>query len=544
MSSEIRVLVVDDEPGIRDLMAHELGGLGYPVVTAGDGEAALEIARREPFHVVVTDIKMPRMDGLALLVALKQIDPDIEVVVTTGYGTIDMAVAAMKQGAYDFIQKPFPVEVLQHTIERALESRRLRSLLALYESSRIVFSTVRLDALLPLIAEIARASLQADDASILLREGDRLWLAASAGLEEDQRLQSRLALGERVAGRVAEMREPVILHGPLEQSAPFQDVPSLREIRSSIVHPLVMEDDLLGILCINRTANLDRFGARDLKHASILGAQVALAVRNARLVGRLEGKIAELDAANRSLRETQSQLGQAEKVAALGQLAAGVAHEMNAPLSSISSFAGGLLRGSGLGPVEQAQVRQIATQAQRCAGIIRSLVTFGQKEIPATQSVDIVPLVHETLEMVWYDLDRFRIEFRETVPQDLPPLFGDGFQLQQVLLNLVCYAIGSMESSPRKELEIRAEREGSRIHLAIRDTGRGIPDRLLEHLFEPFHPAHPKGREAGLGLYMAHEIVRQHGGAIRVRSREGEGTTFTLELPVARGEAATGGTKA
>jgi signal transduction histidine kinase len=541
MRSEIRVLVVDDEPGIRDLMAHELGAQGYLVTTAGDGEAALEIARREPFQVVITDIKMPRRDGLELLAALKQLDPDIVVIVTTGYGTIDSAVTAMKQGAYDFLQKPFPVEVLLHTIGKALESRDLKSLLTLYESSRAVFSTVHLDALLPLIAEIARKTLKADDASILLREGDRLWLAASAGIEEDQRLQSRLALGERVAGRVAEMREPVILNGPLEESPPFQDVPSLREIRSAIVYPLVMENELLGILCVNRTASHERFRNQDLRYASILGAQVAQAVRNAKLVGRLEGKIQELDAANRRLTEARAQLVQAEQQAAIGQLAAGVAHELSTPLTSITNFAESLLRGPGLGPVEQSQIKQIETQAQRCAGVIKSLVTFGHKEIPATQSVGVVPLIHETLEMVWYDLDRHRIDFRETVPQDLPPLFGDGFQLQQVLLGLVSYAISSMENSPRKELEVRAEQEGHTIRISIRDTGRGIPERLLPHLFEPFHPAHPKGREAGLGLYMAHEIVRQHGGAIRVQSREGEGCTFTVELPIDRGEGAKAG---
>jgi signal transduction histidine kinase len=534
MNSGIRILVVDDEPGIRDLMALELGGQGYQVVTAGDGEEALEKARAEPFHLVITDIKMPRRDGIGLLAEVKRIDPDIEVIMTTGFGTIDVAVSAMKQGAYDFLEKPCQLDTMLRTIEKALENRKLKTLLSLYEASRAVFSHVHLDALLPLIAELTRKILKADDVSVLLREGDRLWLAASTGLEEDVRLQARLVLGERVAGRVAKSREPVILNGPLEKTPDFADVPSLREIRSAIVHPLVIGDEILGILCVNRTQSADLFTKQDVRYASILGSQIAQAVQNAKLVGRLEEKVHELDAANRRLTETQAQLIQAEKLATIGQLATGIAHELNNPMTSILGFAQLLQRNSSFSPEQLAQLKHIETQGQRCARIVLGLLKFNHKDTPPAQVVEVVPLIREVIELVRYDFDRHQIELREEYPQTVPSLVGDGFQIQQVLLNLITNAIAAMEGRPRKELKIQVRQEGDSIRIAVQDTGRGIPEEFRARLFQPFQTTKSPGKGTGLGLYISNEIIRQQGGTIRMDSRDGEGSTFTIELPVSR----------
>ena len=109
MNEHIKILVVDDELGIRDLLSSELRSHEYHVVTATNGEEAIEKVKKEKFQLVISDVKMPRMGGLEMLEAIKKIDPDIEVIMSTGYGTIETAVSAMKSGAYDFIQKPFKI---------------------------------------------------------------------------------------------------------------------------------------------------------------------------------------------------------------------------------------------------------------------------------------------------------------------------------------------------------------------------------------------------------------------------------------------------
>jgi two-component system, NtrC family, sensor kinase len=531
MSSDIRILVVDDEPGICDLLAQELAAHGYRVDTAGDGEAALEKIRASTVHLVISDVKMPRMDGIQLLAGIKRIDPDIEVVLTTGYGTIETAVAAMKQGAYDFVQKPFPIEALLRTVEKALESRELKSRIALYESSRAVFASVRLDDLLPQIVTLAVRLLRADDASVLLREKDRLRLAASTGLKDEERRLVHLALGERVAGRVAAQGSPVILNGPLEKNPAFPGTPSLRPIASSIVFPLVLDGENLGVLCINRTTSPGEFTTRDVRTATVFASQIAQAVRNAQLVGRLEEKIREVDAARRRLEEAQDQLVRSEKMATIGQLAAGVAHELNNPLTSVLGFAQLLLRDTGLDARQRTSLQHIETQGKRCARIIQSLLKFSRQNGTAHQVIEVGPLLQETLELIRYELDRNGIELREEIGSTIPPVRGDGCQLQQVFLNLVTNAIHAMEGRPQRILAVRVRPDPGRVAVDFADTGSGIAAEHRARLFEPFFTTQPPGKGTGLGLFIAGEILRQHGGAIRVESREGAGATFTVELP-------------
>jgi signal transduction histidine kinase/CheY-like chemotaxis protein len=534
MNPRAKILVVDDEQGIRDLLEHELVELGYRVVTAADGDAAVEAARREKFDLVISDVKMPKRDGLATLEAVKQIDPDVEFIMATAYGTIDMAVAAMKKGAYDFIQKPFHLDEIHATVQRALERKDLHALVSLYEASRAVFASVRLETLLPVITDLALRLLKADDASILLREEDsHLLVAACAGLKDDQRIKARLMLGERVAGRVAQGRDPVIITGPLAQDARFADLENLREIASSIVHPLVIGDQLLGVLCINRTTHPAPFTASDARYATIFASQIAQAVNNAKLYRRLEDKIAELDAAYRRLQETQAQLIRAEKLASVGQLAAGIAHELNNPLTSILGFAQLLLRRDDVPAPQREFLQNIESQGQRCARIVLSLLKLSRKDNPVHRPFEIVPLIREMVEFLRYDLDRNGIQAQEAFDEKLPLLIGDGCQIQQVFMNLITNAIHAMEGGSTKILEIRAGREGDRVRVAFRDTGPGVAPDLMPKLFEPFFTTKPSGKGTGLGLYISREIVQQHGGTIRAENGKEGGAVFTVSLPIA-----------
>ena len=135
-----RILIIDDEKGMLDLLSYELGGQGYQVVTAMNGREGLERVKRDRFQLVITDVKMPGMDGVEVLQEIKKLDPDLEVIMTTGFGTIETAVAAMKKGAYDFIQKPFNLNEVTNLIEKVLERSELKSLVALYEASKAIFS--------------------------------------------------------------------------------------------------------------------------------------------------------------------------------------------------------------------------------------------------------------------------------------------------------------------------------------------------------------------------------------------------------------------
>ena len=183
-NTKSKILVIDDEQGIRDLLSYELGARGYEVVTAVNGEEGMQKLSQDKFHLVISDVKMPKMNGLQVLEAVKNIDSDIEVIMATGFGSVETAVLAMKRGAYDFIQKPFNLDEVVHLVENALEKSELRIMSALYEASKAIFSNVRLDDLLPVLVKQAMKLLKADSVSIMLMGDDgKLLLSASAGLD-------------------------------------------------------------------------------------------------------------------------------------------------------------------------------------------------------------------------------------------------------------------------------------------------------------------------------------------------------------------------
>ncbi|MFA6433917.1 MAG: response regulator [Elusimicrobiales bacterium] len=526
MKDQVKILVVDDEPGIRDLLSYELSSHDYTVITAENGEEALEKARKDNFNLVISDVKMPRLGGLEMLEAMKKINPDIEVIMSTGYGTIETAVSAMKMGAYDFVQKPFDLNEILAIIDKALERSELKVLLGVYEASKNIFSSIKLEELLPVMAGLSTRILKADDVSIMLADGEgRLVVRATAGLSDDKRAKTRLALGERVAGRVAQGAGPVIIDGPLEGDARFTNIDTLREIRSAIVFPLVMEGRLLGILNANRTVREAPFTGSDLRYASVFCSQISQAIHNATLYRELDDKMREIE-------KMQAHLVESEKLAAIGKLAAGVAHEINNPLTGIMGFAELMLQSKDLSASQREDVASILQQSQRCRKIVQNLLQFSRKKKGNNEAVDLRALLEVSLQVMKYDLMRENIEVQKYFPEDLPVVQGDPAQLEQVYLNLLGNARQAMEGKNGGLLKISASRKDGLVVLRVEDTGCGIPPENLGKVFDPFFTTKPVGQGTGLGLSISYGIIQQHHGTIRVESQPGIGTAFIISLPV------------
>ncbi|MBI3307677.1 MAG: response regulator, partial [Candidatus Omnitrophica bacterium] len=285
----IHILVVDDELGMRDLLSLELKGQGYQVSVAENGKEATEIIRKQKFDLVISDLSMPQMDGITLLQNIKEVDPELEVIMATGHGTIESAVKAMKNGAYDFILKPFNLDELSLLIEKALEKKKLKTLLALSEASQAVFSTIELDRLLEVIMAMLQKVLGADECSImLLNEKNKLAIVASHGLSSEIAQHTQLEIGERVAGAVAKERRARLLIDGLENYPEFSGVESNKRVKSSIICPLLSQGELLGVLNISRTNQGNNFNWNDLQSTIIFASQAASAIQNAKLYQNLK----------------------------------------------------------------------------------------------------------------------------------------------------------------------------------------------------------------------------------------------------------------
>lgn len=321
-----RVLVVDDEKFIRDILADFLTMEGYSVSTAEDGSQALDELSRRNFSLIISDLKMPRMGGLDLLQHITRLQPEALTVIMTGFGTVETAIDAMKQGAYDYILKPFKVEEILHIVERGLEKQRLatenlrlQEAVSLYKVSEAITASLSLDDVVHTVVDGALREIAADAVHIWLRDdsGDYFerarythgeldrskphpGLAISASKRPSRPPSEYPPLSQATkqtgvcAGRLAPdvvshrltQDLPLILHGD-DGKALFAEQPA-EPVQSTMTVPLRMQGKLLGWISVVSVTPSRRFTEGQRKLMSIVASRAAAAIENARLYEDLQ----------------------------------------------------------------------------------------------------------------------------------------------------------------------------------------------------------------------------------------------------------------
>ncbi|HUQ79987.1 MAG TPA: PAS domain S-box protein [Gemmatimonadaceae bacterium] len=226
------------------------------------------------------------------------------------------------------------------------------------------------------------------------------------------------------------------------------------------------------------------------------------------------------------------QLVQQEKLAAIGQLVSGVAHELNNPLASVMAFSQLVLAESDAADREES-LRTIHNEAKRAAKIVSNLLTFARQHPPQRTTTSINDVIASTLELRRYALKVHGVELGEHLDGALPSIWADPFQLQQVFLNL----LGNAEQALRgwegeRRIVVATEARAGRIFVTVRDSGPGIPASEIDQIFNPFYTTKGIGKGTGLGLSVSDGIIREHGGSIRAESADGGGASFVVELPI------------
>jgi two-component system NtrC family sensor kinase len=252
---------------------------------------------------------------------------------------------------------------------------------------------------------------------------------------------------------------------------------------------------------------------------------------------RSEEFFALFRAFNRMIHELevhQEQLVQSRKIAAVGTLTSGIAHELNNPINNIVLTAEALKEDfPSLGQEEAlGLIQDILVQSERASEIVKGLLDFSRSEHPDFDRLSIAAVVHDTLKLVRNQLALSGIQVEEEYPPGLPAIHGDRKSLQQVFLNLFINAIQAMLEGGTLVIRAHPSEDGHWLRVEVRDTGVGIDPEHLPRIFDPFYTTKQVGRGTGLGLSVTYGIVEKHGGHIEVQSQKGKGSTFTVVLPV------------
>jgi signal transduction histidine kinase/ActR/RegA family two-component response regulator len=249
------------------------------------------------------------------------------------------------------------------------------------------------------------------------------------------------------------------------------------------------------------------------------------------MTGNLQQSRAQLEEAVQTLKNTQGQLIQSEKLSAVGEFVAGVAHELNNPLAAVVGFSE-MLKDNEVDTKNRRYLDMIFKSAQRCQKIVQALLSFARRHQPERKPMSVNSMVEAVLEMLNYQLRTSNIEVVTMLAPSLPVVLADGHQIQQVLLNVINNARQAMEKHQSAgRIKIITELLGERVRIIIHDNGPGISEENLLRIFDPFFTTKEVGQGTGLGLSLCYGIIKEHGGNITPTSRPGDGAKFTIELP-------------
>lgn len=494
-----KILLVDDEESIRNIMRMTLELDGYEVSMAEDGVRALELFEKEKPEVVLLDVKLPGMDGIEVLRRIRAVDPDTEVIMITGHGDMEMAVECLRREASNFLTKPISEELLSLSLKRAMDKIALTKKLKRYTrnlETLVREANVELERAYQFRENIIENS---PDAIVCVRKGGEITIFNSA---------AEKLLGYRKREVIGKMNI-VHIYPPGDAKKIMKDLRSV-----DFGGP--------GILQKREVMLLDK-----------TGAQIPVFISAAILYedGRESGSMGIFTDMREKLK-LERQLLRSEKLSSLGKLSAGIAHEINQPLTGVLTFAHLLLRQHKNDEKTRKDLEVIVRETTRIRGIVQGILDFARETPMQKRPRRIEEVVDQTLEIVVHQQRFFGISLVKQYDPSVPEVVIDSNLMEQVFMNVILNALEAMTGSGTLTVGTRVSERWAEVNFT--DTGQGMPEEMLDRIFDPFFTTKDstEGMGMGLGLAVSYGIVKNHNGDIQVTSRPGKGTTFTIKLPL------------
>ncbi len=530
------ILIADDEPDVLDTCSRVLALQGYQVTGVHSGFEAIEMAKKQDFDLLLTDIKMPGMSGLEAFHAIKQHRPDIVGVAVTGYGAVDTAIEALKLGMDDFLLKPFAVDALRSAIAKALEKKRLtrenarlKALIPLFELSQAFMSVTELDVLLRQVMRMALQETRANLGVLMLENKAGGSSEVSVVVSDDGTSSPGPAckLSATIVERAMQSKQAVLWQTDPGQS-PFLDLnPGDAEIGAAVALPLVVNREAIGVLGLAKRLKGGSFAPSDVELLSVLASQAATAIQNARLFT--------------DLRQAYENLKELDRLKS--EFVSNVSHELRAPLHTISGFVKLLLGGKIEDQATQREcLETVSRQTENLTRLINDLLDTSKIEAGHFELRKAPVQMHNVIAEVLNELQPMAVQKQvalvDQTAQDLPVVLADAQRMGQVVTNLVHNAVKF--SAEHGHVTLLSYSHPNQLVIAVQDDGPGIPAAAMQHLFERFYQADGSSTRrvggTGLGLYICKQIVEAHGGRIWVESEEGHGSVFRFSIPAEPGK--------
>jgi signal transduction histidine kinase len=486
-----RVLVVDDDSAILEVLEMRLSAMGFDVTATGDPRRAIGIADEDRFDVALVDLRMDPIDGIALMEAIHGRQPRLPVLIMTAHGTIETAVEAVQRGAFDYLTKPFVRDELRAKIARALATRRwARDRERLLSVGETLASSGRMARILEAVAQAAVETTEAERCVVFQLADGQLVPMASAGSPPP-------------SWKDLESAAATAMQKGLPTTAAGQDS------RVIVAAPLVVQRGPAGALVIETPARVEPT-EDDLELLALFSSQAAVAIRNTHELERLRSGA----------------------LAALGRMATQVAHELKNPLAGLRLYAHHLEQRLGeRADTEGAELAsKISSTVDHLAAVVSEITAFGRPPMLHRVPTPLAPLLDECLTFAEARAGIDDVKIVRVFDPVCPDALVDPRELRKALLNLILNGFEALTSGGRLTVSTMYSRETRTITITIEDTGIGMNDETASRAFDLFFTTKPQG--TGLGMAIARSVVDLHGGQLSIGSAPGHGTCVVVRLPV------------
>jgi signal transduction histidine kinase len=514
------ILIVDDEIGITRLTQRLLKRAGYHVLAVNRPQDALDYLNQEKVDLMLVDIRMPEMDGFQLMEIARGIQPELAVVIMTGYGTVETAVESLRKGADGMVLKPFTGVELVQSIEQALrekrsqrEIQRLRVLRPLFDITETLFSEQDPDRLKKLILDIALDRFDCSNINVYQQIDDQFELFAGIETESfDDRFWS-------IFEQAVKINAPVFLNVDAPENYEYKKLLEERDIGSLVCVPNTSNRGISLLVAI-RLKDDRRFSVADQEMLLLFSRQAAIAMENAFLYHDLQDHVKQVE-------QSQQALIQAEKMAAVGRLTASIAHEINNPLQAVQNCLHIIQNGNLSDPELDNYMGLVAEELDRLKSAAKRMLDYYRPGALHRYPTTVADLIEAALSLIEKQIVRQNITLSKQYAPDLPEVMVVANQLQQVIFNLVLNAMEAMPSGG--ELTIQTKHIDNQVIIGVKDSGPGVLESERKSIFEPFVSTKEDG--LGLGLTVSYGIITAHGGTLEVLPQQDVGSNFQITLP-------------